>query len=159
MPRQKKQKPEKQETKKAAVDKESSPKSSNVFYQAVGRRKESTARVKLYVGGDGEIIVNGRSVEQYFPGEFAELLYLKPLKLTDNLKRFKITTKVTGGGLSGQLGAVVHGISRALMKIDRDKYHPLLKKAGLLTRDPRAKERRKAGFAHKARARKQSPKR
>lgn len=129
------------------------------FYQAIGRRKESTARVKLFVGGKGEIIVNDKPVEQYFPGDLVRISYLQPLKLTGNLERFKITVKVRGGGLLGQMRAMVHGISRALDKIDREKYHTILKKAGLLTRDPRAKERRKAGFAHKARARKQSPKR
>lgn len=129
------------------------------FYQAVGRRKESTARVKLFVGGKGEIVVNDKPVEKYFSGNLAKIAYLQPLKLTDNLERFKITVKVRGGGLFGQLDAMVHGIARTLDKIDREKYHTILKKAGLLTRDPRAKERRKAGFAHKARARKQSPKR
>lgn len=129
------------------------------FYQAVGRRKESTARVRLHTGGNGEIIVNDKPAEQYFPGEVAKIAYLQPFQLTDSQNRFKVTIKVEGGGLSGQLGAVIHGIARALEKIDKEKYRPILKKAGLLTRDPRAKERRKAGFAGKARAKKQSPKR
>ncbi len=129
------------------------------YYQAIGRRKESTARVRLMVGGNGEIIINNRPVDDYFPGEMAKLIYLTPLKLTDSLNRFKITVKVRGGGLSGQLGATIHGMARAIEKIDKEKYRPILKKAGLMTRDPRAKERRKAGFAGKARARKQSPKR
>lgn len=151
MPRQKKTETEKQEVKKET------PKKS--YYHAVGRRKESTARVRLYVGGNGEITVNKRPVNQYFSGELAKLSYLSPFKLTDNLNRFNVEALVSGGGLSGQLGAMVHGISRAMEKIDKEKYRPLLKKAGLLKRDPRAKERRKAGYAHKARARKQSPKR
>jgi len=129
------------------------------FYQAVGRRKESTARVRLFPGGDGEIIVNNRQVGQYFPGELAKIAYLKPFILTDNLGRFKVSVKVEGGGLSGQLQAVVHGIARAIEKIDRERYRPILKKAGLLTCDSRVKERRKAGLAGKARAKKQSPKR
>ena len=129
------------------------------FYQAVGRRKESTARVRLMVGGNGEFTVNGRPVDQYFPGEMNKLVYLLPLKLADSLNRFAITVKVEGGGLSGQLGAVVHGIARSIEKIDKEKYRPLLKKAGLLKRDPRKKQRLKAGYAHKSRARKQSPKR
>lgn len=129
------------------------------FYQAVGRRKEATARVRLYVGGNGEIIVNDLPVEKYFPGEVAKIAYLRPFQLTETLGRFKVTVKVEGSGKSGQLGAVIHGIARALEKIDKEKYRPILKKAGLLTRDPRAKERRKAGFAGKARAKKQSPKR
>ncbi|MFH0864059.1 MAG: 30S ribosomal protein S9 [Candidatus Gottesmanbacteria bacterium] len=151
MPRQKKSATEKSEIIKTPESKE--------YYQAIGRRKESTARVRLYVNGNGEIVVNNRPIDKYFPGEFAKLAYLEPLKLTDSLDRFRITVKVEGGGLSGQLGAVVHGIARTLDKINRDQYHLALKKANLLTRDPRAKERRKAGFAHKARARKQSPKR
>ncbi|MBI4999522.1 30S ribosomal protein S9 [Candidatus Gottesmanbacteria bacterium] len=129
------------------------------FYQAVGRRKEATARVRLNLGGNGEFIVNEQPVEKYFPGEVAKIAYLRPFQLTDSLGRFRVTVKVEGGGLSGQLGAVIHGIARALEKIDKEKYRPILKKAGLLTRDPRAKERRKAGFAGKARKKKQSPKR
>lgn len=129
------------------------------FYQAVGRRKEATARVRLHVGGNGEIIVNEKPIEQYFPGEIIKIAYLQPFKLTDSLNRFRVTVKVEGSGKSGQLGAMIHGIARALEKIDRERYRPLLKKAGLLTRDPRAKERRKAGQAGKARAKKQSPKR
>lgn len=129
------------------------------YYQAVGRRKESTARVRLIVGGHGEIIVNNRPIEEYFPGEIAKIAYLQPFTLTDSLNRFRVTVKVEGGGLSGQLGAVIHGLARALEKIDKEKYRPLLKKAGLLTRDSRIKERRKAGLAGKARAKKQSPKR
>ena len=129
------------------------------FYQAVGRRKESTARVRLSLGGNGEVIVNDKPAEQYFPGEVAKLTYEQPFKLTETLARFKVSVKVEGGGLSGQLGATIHGIARALEKIDKEKYRPVLKKAGLLTRDPRAKERRKAGLAGKARKKKQSPKR
>jgi small subunit ribosomal protein S9 len=142
--------------KKAPAAKEAAKTS---FYQAVGRRKEATARVRLYLGGKGEIIVNGLPVEKYFSGEIARIIYLKPLKLTDNLDRFRISVKVEGSGKSGQMIAMVHAISRALLKIDKDKYRPILKKAGFLTRDSRIKERRKAGFAGKARAKKQSPKR
>lgn len=158
MPKIKKTESEKPEISKAFLRMKKEPLKKD-FYQAVGRRKESTARVRLAVGGNGEIIVNNRPAGEYFPGEIAKLAYLAPLKLTDSLNRFKITVKVEGGGLSGQLGAMIHGMARALEKIDKEKYRPVLKKAGFLTRDPRAKERRKAGFAHKARARKQSPKR
>lgn len=129
------------------------------FYQAVGRRKEAVARVRLYVSGSGEILVNGKPIEEYFPGEIAKIAYLEPLGITNNLKRFNVSIKVEGGGLSGQLGAIIHGISRALEKVNREKFRPLLKKGGFLTRDARAKERRKAGLAQKARAKKQSPKR
>ena len=127
-------------TKKISVEVKKEPVKKVSYYQAIGRRKESTARVKLFVGGKGEIIINEKPVEKYFSGELAKIAYLLPLKLTDNLERFKITVKVRGGGLYGQLDAVVHGISRALDKIDREKYHTILKKAGLLTRDPRAKK-------------------
>ena len=141
------------------------------YYEAVGRRKESTARVRLYVVADatvtvagqplerGAMVINGRKVEQYFPGEVAQKMYLEPFRTTNTLNRFAVSVKAAGGGLSGQLGAVIHGISRALEKVDKEKFRPILKKRGFMTRDPRAKQRRKAGYAGKARARKQSPKR
>lgn len=141
------------------------------YYEAVGRRKVASARVRLYVvnetsvsiGGveveKGAVVVNGRPVEQYFPGEVSKKMYLEPFRTTNTLGRFTVSIKVYGGGSSGQLGAVIHGISRALEKVDKEKFRPILKKKGFMTRDPRAKQRRKAGFAGKARARKQSPKR
>ena len=86
-------------------------------------------------------------------------MYLEPFRTTNTMGRFATSIKVVGGGLSGQLGAVIHGISRALEKVDKEKFRPILKKRGFMKRDPRAKERRKAGRAGKARARKQSPKR
>lgn len=141
------------------------------YYEAVGRRKNATARARLYVVKDesvsvkgtavakGDMMVNGRKVEVYFPGEVFKKMYQEPFRTTNTIGRFAVTVTVTGGGLGGQLGAVVHSISRALTKVDKEKYRPILKKRGLLKRDPRTKERRKAGFAHKARARKQSPKR
>lgn len=155
--------------KKEKIEETRQPSAS--YYEAVGRRKESSARVRLYVVPDGSasigglsiekgsIVVNGRPVEHYFPGEIAKKLYLEPFRTTNTVNRFAASVKVTGGGLSGQLGAVIHGVSRALEKVDKEKFRPILKKRGFLTRDPRAKERRKAGFAGKARARKQSPKR
>lgn len=142
-----------------------------LYYEAVGRRKESTARVRLYVVGDapailhgismekGGMVVNGRTIENYFPGEVLKKMYQEPFRTTNTLSRFAVTIKTTGGGLYGQLGAVIHGISRALEKVDKEKFRPILKKRGFMKRDPRAKQRRKAGFAGKARARKQSPKR
>ncbi|MBI3955888.1 30S ribosomal protein S9 [Candidatus Gottesmanbacteria bacterium] len=133
------------------------------YYEAVGRRREATARVRLYVGeteiAKGAILVNGRPVERYFPGEVYKKMYLEPFRTTNTMNRFAVSIKVSGGGLSGQLGAVIHGISWALEKVDKEKFRPILKKRGFMTRDPRAKERRKAGRAGKARARKQSPKR
>ncbi len=145
--------------------------SSLSYYEAVGRRREATARVRLYVVKDGNvkvgeteiakgaIVVNGRPVEQYFPGEVSKKMYFEPFRTTNTMNRFAVSVKVTGGGLSGQLGALMLGVSRALEKVDKEKFRPILKKRGFMTRDPRAKQRRKAGLAGKARARKQSPKR
>ena len=142
------------------------------FYQAIGRRKEATARVKLFVVNSddgitlkdkvlkkGEMLVNYRSIEQYFPGEVSKKLYLEPFRTTNTLGRFSVSALVKGGGLFGQLGAFIHGVTRALEKVDKEKFRPILKKRGFITRDPRTKERRKAGLAQKARAKKQSPKR
>ncbi len=141
------------------------------YYEAIGRRKVASARVRLNVVGDtnikvhgielekGSMIVNGRQVESYFPGEVNKKMYLEPFRTTNTLNRFAVSVRVSGGGLNGQLGAVIHGISRALEKVDKEKFRPILKKRGFMTRDPRAKQRRKAGFAGKSRARKQSPKR
>lgn len=148
-----------------------SSKPSPSYYEAVGRRREATARVRLYVVGDqavkvgekevekGAIVVNARPVEQYFPGEVYKKMCFEPFRTTNTMNRFATSVKVSGGGLSGQLGALVLGVSRALEKVDKEKFRPILKKRGFMTRDPRAKQRRKAGFAGKARARKQSPKR
>jgi small subunit ribosomal protein S9 len=140
------------------------------YYEAIGRRRVATARVRLYVAKEtvivggvtvakGDMIVNGRPSENYFPGETFKRLYLEPFRTTNTMGRFAVTVKTNGGGLMGQLGSVVLGISRALEKVDKEKYRPILKKRGFLTRDPRAKQRRKAGFAGKSRAKKQSPKR
>lgn len=145
--------------------------SSVSYYEAVGRRREASARVRLYVVKEGsvkigetevakgEMVVNARPAENYFPGEVYKKMYQEPFRTTNTVGRFAISIKVVGGGLSGQLGAAIHGISRALEKVDKEKFRPILKKRGFMKRDPRAKERRKAGRAGKARARKQSPKR
>lgn len=141
------------------------------FYQAVGRRKEATARVRLYpiVVGDiaigelkikkGGMVVNGKPIEEYFPGEMAKAAYTEPFRTTNSIGRFTVSAKIQGSGKNGQLGAFIHGVSRALEKVDHDKFRPILKKKGFLIRDARAKERRKAGLAQSARAKKQSPKR
>ena len=129
------------------------------YILTVGRRKEAVARVRLYPKGSGAITVNSKPVEEYFSGPASKVAYMVPFAATNTVGEFDVTVKVEGGGPSGQLGAVVHGIARALEKFDREKYRSILKKKGLLTRDPRAKERRKAGLAQKARAKKQSPKR
>lgn len=123
----------------------------------VGRRKEAVARVRLFTG-KGETTVNGKLVKEYFKGAVAEKAYLKPFEVTASLGQYFASVKIEGGGTSSQLGALMHGLSRALSKAD-EKFKPMLKKAGLLTRDARVKERRKYGHAQKARAMKQSPKR
>ena len=127
-------------------------------HQAVGRRKEAVARVRLFPGA-GQIIVNGMPIAQYFKGQISQKIYSKPFELTKTLGKYTGTIKVLGGGFSSQLDAVVHGIARTLEKVDKEAHRPHLKKAGLLTRDARVRERRKYGLAHAARAKKQSPKR
>lgn len=127
------------------------------FIQTVGRRKEAIARVRLSKGS-GHLTINGKPVAEYFPGEILQKTYHKPFELTKTLGKFNVSVKLSGGGRSAQLDAFVHGISRALAKSDIE-LRKILKKEGLLTRDPRVKERRKFGLAHKARAKKQSPKR
>lgn len=131
---------------------------SKGYFQAVGRRKESVARVRLFKG-QSQLIVNELPISQYFGGLVAQKTYQKPFELLGLLGQYTATIKVVGGGTSSQLDAVVSGIAKSLEQIDKDKFRPVLKKAHLLSRDARVKERRKFGFAHKARARKQSPKR
>jgi len=125
----------------------------------VGRRKTASARVYLdQVGeGEGSTTVNGRELADYFPEATTQMIINQPLVLTENTDNLKINVRVIGGGISGQAGAVRHGISRALEKLNEELRAPL-KKAGLLTRDPRAVERKKAG-RHKARKKPQFSKR
>lgn len=125
---------------------------------AHGRRKEAVARVRLYQG-KGDFTVNSKPIEKYFPSVAQSSLYQKPFRLTKSEGKYWATIKVTGSGVKGQLDAVVHGLSRALNQANKEEYRSILKKAGLLTRDPRVKERRKYGRAQKARKGKQSPKR
>ena len=125
--------------------------------QAVGRRKEAIARVRL-LEGQGQIMVNGKPISEVFKGPLNQRAYQKPLEITKTLGKYTATVKVVGGGAASQLQAIVHGLARTLAGVSQD-YRTTLKKAGLLTRDPRVKERRKYGLAHKARAKKQSPKR
>lgn len=115
-----------------------------VSYYGTGRRKSAVARVRL-IPGEGNIVVNGRTLEQYFGLKTMELIIKQPLNLTETLGKYDIIAKVEGGGFSGQAGAVRHGIARALLRIDGE-FRPVLKKAGFLTRDPREKERRKYGL-------------
>ncbi|OGD85749.1 30S ribosomal protein S9 [Candidatus Curtissbacteria bacterium RBG_16_39_7] len=108
--------------------------------------------------GDGKIVVNEKTIEEYFPGTVVKQFWQKPFEVTGTLGRYSATVKVEGSGKSAQLGAVVHGIARSLVVLNPD-FRSLLRKAGFLTRDPRAKERRKYGLAQKARKGKQHPKR
>lgn len=127
-------------------------------FTAVGRRKEAIARVRLLANA-GQITINGKLIHEYFPGPIFQKAYQKPFEVTKTLGKYSGSILVSGGGTVSQLGAVVHGISRALSESDVETFRKLLKVEGLLTRDARVKERRKYGLAQKARAKKQSPKR
>ena len=129
---------------------------SEVQYYGTGRRKTATARVYLRPGS-GEITVNKRSLDNFFANEVLKMIVKQPLALTETAERFNITVTVTGGGNSGQAGAIRHGITRALMEYNGE-LRPKLKAAGLVTRDPRKKERKKYGMKG-ARARYQFSKR
>lgn len=132
-------------------------KSVNNYTAAHGRRKEAVARIRLYKGKN-QITVNDKPIDVYFHGEVAKVKWQKPFILTKTDGVYWATVKVNGSGKSAQLDAVVHGLARALV-LENSQFRPVLKKAGLLTRDPRVKERRKYGLAQKARKGKQSPKR
>lgn len=120
-------------------------------YYGTGRRKNAVARVRL-VPGDGKVIINKRDIDDYFGGlEVLKLIVAQPLVSTQTNGRFDILVNVHGGGVSGQAGAIRHGVARALLKADKD-LRPLLKKAGYLTRDPRMKERKKYGLKAARRA-------
>ncbi|HEY8435999.1 MAG TPA: 30S ribosomal protein S9 [Haloplasmataceae bacterium] len=123
---------------------------SKVQYWGTGRRKSSVARVRL-VPGSGKIEINGRDFEDYFPNPATRLDILQPLTLTETENSFDIFVNVRGGGISGQAGAMRLGITRALIEANQD-YRPILKKAGLVTRDPRVKERKKYGLKAARRA-------
>jgi small subunit ribosomal protein S9 len=109
----------------------------------VGRRKESVARVRL-VPGTGNVTINGRTMDEYFGRETSKMILIEPLKLVDQLGKVDVFVNTNGGGLSGQAGAIRHGISRALVDLNAE-FRPVLKKAGFLTRDARAVERKKYG--------------
>jgi len=117
---------------------------NKLVYVATGRRKTSVARVRI-IPGEGKFNINGRSLDEYFPQKAFKETALKPLILTQTEFQFDIMVNVNGGGISSQSGAIAHGISRALLEANAD-YRQLLKKEGLLTRDPRMKERKKYGL-------------
>ena len=121
------------------------------FFYGTGRRKKSVARVRL-LPGKGDIIINGRPLDDYFGLETLKIIVNQPLVLTKTEGKFDVYANVAGGGFTGQAGAIRHGISRALLEADEATYRPLLKKAGFLTRDPRMKERKKYGLKGARRA-------
>jgi small subunit ribosomal protein S9 len=117
---------------------------AEVYYEGIGRRKRASARVRLYPG-EGSIVVNDKPMDEYFSRERDVLHLLEPLKVTDTVGTFNVSVKVKGGGISGQSGAVRHGVARALLKADPN-LRPVLRKGGFLTRDARKKERKKPGL-------------
>ncbi|MEX1052452.1 MAG: 30S ribosomal protein S9 [Patescibacteria group bacterium] len=141
------------------------------YVEGIGKRKSAVSRVRIFevkksepvsFGGikinSGDIFVNLKPIKEVFPSAVDQSIALKPLTTVDALNSFAISVIVKGGGHKGRVESIAHGISKALLKVD-DKYRPLLKAQGLLTRDPRVKERRKVGTGGKARRKKQSPKR
>ena len=120
-------------------------------YYGTGRRKSSAARVFIKPG-NGKIVINQRSLEQYFGRETARMVVRQPLELVDMVEKLDLYITVKGGGISGQAGAIRHGIARALLKVNETEYKPTLKAAGFLTRDPRMKERKKYGLKAARRA-------
>ncbi len=141
------------------------------YTYAIGRAKEAVARVRLYShvkegaawGNEpvkkDQMLVNGMPIEKYFGGPVAKAMYMNPFVLTKTEGKYAVTVKVQGGGRNGQLDAFIQGVSRALSAIDQTKFRPSLKKAGLLTRDARIRQRRMVGTGGKSRRAKQSPKR
>ena len=124
--------------------------SAKPYFYGTGRRKKSIARVRLYPGS-GEITINGRSIDDYFGLETLKLIVNQPFGVTGTTGKFDIVANVTGGGISGQAGAIRHGVARALVAADAN-FRPALKAAGFMTRDPRMKERKKYGLKAARRA-------
>jgi len=125
--------------------------SKKPYLYGTGRRKSSVARVHLFAGGSGTITINGRDIDEYFGLETLKYIVRQPLNTTDTAGKVDISATVKGGGVTGQAGAIRHGIARALLQVD-ENYRPLLKNAGFLTRDSRMKERKKYGLKAARRA-------
>ena len=121
------------------------------FFYGTGRRKSSVARVRLYKG-TGKVVINGREIDDYFGLDTLKVIVRQPLELTGLTDRFDVICTVAGGGVTGQAGAIRHGIARALLQYDSENLRPMLKSAGFLTRDPRMKERKKYGLKKARRA-------
>ena len=125
--------------------------SKKKYYYGTGRRKSSVARVRVYENGTGAITINGRDIDSYFGLDTLKMVVRQPLVSTDLVGKVDVVVSVCGGGVSGQAGAIRHGISRALLAVNAE-YRPTLKVAGFLTRDPRMKERKKYGLKAARRA-------
>ena len=125
--------------------------SKRQYQYGTGRRKSSVARVRVYQGGTGSITINGRDIDDYFGLETLKLVTRQPLVLTDTIGKFDVVATVAGGGVSGQAGAIRHGVARALLSVNPE-FRATLKAAGFLTRDPRMKERKKYGLKAARRA-------
>ena len=123
---------------------------SKPYFYGTGRRKKSVARVRVYAGS-GKITINDRDIDDYFGLDTLKLIVRQPLNLTETTEKFDIVCRVAGGGVTGQAGAIRHGLSRAILQYD-ENLRPALKKAGFLTRDPRMKERKKYGLKGARRA-------
>ena len=119
-------------------------KTENIVFQGTGRRKESIARVRL-MAGKGEVTVNGKKLDEYFGSDILKVIVNQPFAVTNTTGKYDVVVKVVGGGFTGQAGAIRHGIARALNEANSE-FRPALKAAGLLTRDPRMKERKKYGM-------------
>jgi len=156
---------------KTEKESKKSEQSTATYYEAVGRRKSATARVRLYVTKEenmtidgkevakGNLLVNGRNGSEYFPSEIMKKMFMEPFRTTNTMNRFVVSAKIVGGGPHGQLEAFIHSASRALEKVDKEKFRPILKKRGFLTRDARIRQRRQPNTGGKSRRQKQSPKR
>ena len=125
--------------------------SKRAYHYGTGRRKASIARVRVYENGTGSITINGRDIDDYFGLETLKLIVRQPLNTTDTIGKVDVVCTVEGGGVTGQAGAIRHGVSRALLEVNPE-YRAQLKAAGFLTRDPRMKERKKYGLKAARRA-------
>lgn len=124
---------------------------SKPYFYGTGRRKKSVARVRVYPG-TGAVTINDRDIDDYFGLETLKLIVRQPLTLTNTNEKFDVVCRVAGGGVTGQAGAIRHGVARALLQFNTEELRPQLKKAGFLTRDPRMKERKKYGLKGARRA-------
>ena len=128
------------------------------YVYASGKRRTASARARIY-RGKGELTINGKSIEKYIPGVLYKDIFTKPFRIVDAGDKYYETVRVRGGGVIGQVEAAAHAIAKALAKVEKENFRPLLKSAGLLSRDSRIRQRRNVGMGGKSRRQKQSPKR